>query len=171
MTPSGSGDSTTHCPARSGASCMGLASGYCTPVVYSVALIGLAASCQRGPVAPASLGERADLLGRPGGLVPDRRELAPQRRELGLDRGAPPLQVATHAALLPLSLDRRGPLPGLLGQAHRAGEDALRADVDVPQLDAAIGEQEFADLVGVRHAAGLQDVHPAVALAPQLDVP
>src|SRR3954468_12057025 len=171
MTSSGSGGSTTRCPARSGALSMGLASGCCTPIVYSVAFIGLAASCQRGPVAPALLVEQADLLGRPGGLFPDPLELVPQRRELGLDRGAPPLQLAAPAALLPLSHDRRGPLPGLLGQAHRAGEDALRADVDVPQLDAAIGEQEFADLVGVRHAAGLQDVHPAVALAPQLDVP
>src|SRR4051812_15487394 len=104
MASSGSGDSTTHCPVRSGASFMGLASGYRTPIVYSVALIGPAAPCHRGPVAPASLGEQADLLGRPGGLVPDRLELAPQRRELGLDRGSPPLQLATHAALLPLSL-------------------------------------------------------------------
>src|SRR5215217_7877920 len=130
---------------------MSLASRCCTFIAYSVALIGLATARHRGSVALASLLEQADLLGRPGGLFPDRLELAPQRRELGLDRGAPPLQLATPAALLPLSDDRRGPLAGLLGQAHRPGEDALRADVDVPQLDAAVGEQEFADLVRVGH--------------------
>src|SRR3954454_17234678 len=150
---------------------MGLASGNWTFIAYSVALTGLATARHRGSVALASLLEQADLLGRPGGLFPDRLELAPPRRELGLDRGAPPPHLPPPAVLLPRSHDRRGPLTGLLGQTHRAGEDALRADVDVPQLDAAIGQQEFADLVGVRHAAGLQDVHPAVALAPQFDIP
>src|SRR4051794_19076807 len=143
---------------------MGLASGWC-------ALIGLATARHRGPVALASLLEPASLLGRPDGLFPDRLELAPQHRELGLDRGPPPLELATPAVPLPLAKDRLGPLPGLLRQAHRAGEDTLRADVDVPQLDAPIGEQEFADLVGMRHAAGLQDVQPAITLAPQLDIP
>src|SRR4051812_41610287 len=112
---------------------MGLASGCGTFIAYSVALTGLATARHRGPVARASLLEQADLLGRPGGLFLDRLELAPQRRELGLDRGAPPLQPPPPAVLLPLSHGRRGPLPGLLGQAHRAGEDALRADVDLPQ--------------------------------------
>src|SRR3954463_10579936 len=135
MTSSGSGDSTTADPVRSGTFCMGLASGCC-------ALIGLATPRHRGPVALAPLLEQVGFLGRPGGLLADRLELAPQRRELGLDRGAPPLQLATPAALLPLSHDRRGPLPGLLDQAHRTREDPLGADVDVPQLDAAIGEQE-----------------------------
>src|SRR5438270_11217914 len=91
------------------------------------AVIGLATARHRGPVALASLLEPADLLGRPGGLFPDRLELAPQRRELGLDRRPPPLELATPAVSLPLAHDRRGPLPGLLGQPHRAGEDALRA--------------------------------------------
>src|SRR5689334_21756033 len=105
-------------PARSGASCMGLASGCCTSVVCSVAFIGPAASRHRGPVALALLVEPAGLLGRPGSLLSDRRELDPQRRQLGLDRGAPPLHLATPAALLPLARDRLGLLAGLLGQAH-----------------------------------------------------
>src|SRR3954453_4858688 len=116
---------------------MGLASGGC-------ALIGLATARHRGPVALAPLLEQVGFLGRPGGLFADRLELAPQRRELGPDRGAPPLPLATPAAPPPLPRARRGPLPGLLGQAHRTREDALRADVDVPQLDAAVGEQELA---------------------------
>src|SRR3954447_6438177 len=86
-TSSGSGDSTTADPVRSGTFCMGLASGCC-------ALIGLATPRHRGPVALAPLLEQVDFLGRPGGLFADRLELAPQRRELGLDRGAPPLQIA-----------------------------------------------------------------------------
>src|SRR3954451_2348888 len=113
---------------------MGLASGCRTLVAYRVAPVGLAAARHRSPVALASLLEQAGLPGRPGGLLVDRLELPPQPREPGLDRGAPPLQLATPAILLPPSLDRSGPLPGLLGHAHRAGEDALRPDVDVPQL-------------------------------------
>ena len=114
---------------------------------------------------------QAGLLGRLVGLFPDRLEFAPQRRDLGLDARCASAPVpAACGPLSRLSGDRRGPLAGLLGQAHRTGEDALRADVDVPQLDPAVGEQELADLVGVRHAARLQDVQAAVALAAQLDV-
>ena len=40
-----------------------------------------------------------------------------------------------------------GALLGLLRLAGGAGEHALRADVDIGQLDALIGEQELADLV------------------------
>ena len=58
-----------------------------------------------------------------------------------------------------------GALLGLLGLAGRAGEHALRPDVDVGQLDALVGEQELADLVGVGHAAGLEDVEDPVVLA------
>src|SRR3954454_25179690 len=99
---------------------MVLASG-CRPFIgHSAIPIGLAAARHRGPVALASLLERADFLGRRGCLLPDRLELAPQCRELDLDRATPPLQLPTPAILLPPSHDRRGPLPGLLGHAHRA---------------------------------------------------
>ena len=59
---------------------------------------------------------------------------------------------------------------GGLGQPGRAGQHAAGSEVDVEQLDAVIGEEELADLVGVRHAARLEDVEAAVALAAQLEV-
>src|SRR5688572_29207411 len=98
---------------------MGLASNCC-------ALIGLATARHGSSIALESRFEQADLLGRPVGLFPDRLELAPQCRELGLDRGSLPLQLPTPLVPFPLSRERRGPLAGLLGHAHRAGEDALR---------------------------------------------
>src|SRR3954454_11413267 len=101
---------------------MALASGCGRVIGYTAAPIGLAAARHRGPVALASLVERADRLGRRGRLLPDRLELAPQWRELDLDRAAPPLELPTPEILLPPSRDRPGPLPALLGQAHGAGE-------------------------------------------------
>ena len=42
--------------------------------------------------------------------------------------------------------------------AGRSRSDRAGADIDVHQVDALVGQQELADLVGVRHAAGLEDV-------------
>ena len=50
------------------------------------------------------------------------------------------------------------------------GENPSRTEIDVHKLDAAVAEQDFADLVGVRHAPGLQDIQPAVALPVDFDI-
>ena len=56
-------------------------------------------------------------------------------------------------------LDPRG-----TGQ-HRGG-----TGINIHQPDAMIGENNFADLVGVLHPARFQNVKSAIALAPRLDV-
>ena len=92
-------------------------------------------------------------------------ELAPQRRRLCLDRLASPLEVGPALLEVLLACRPVGALLGLLGLAGGAGEHALRPDVDVGQLDALVGEEELADLVGVRHPPGLEHVQHAVVLA------
>ena len=66
-------------------------------------------------------------------------------------------------------VERLEPLVGFLGGAGRAGEDVLGSDVDVGELDATRRDQEFADLIGVRHAARFEDVERPVALAVAFD--
>ena len=102
------------------------------------------ASTASAPAEPALLGALAGAVLDAGRAVAQQAlddvgfvlELAPQRRGLRLDRLAPALQV--DPALLEVLQARRavGALLRLLRLARGAGEHALRADVDVGQLDA-----------------------------------
>src|SRR5581483_4212501 len=86
------------------------------------------------------------------------------RAALALEQRAPARRLAAANDLL-LALAR------LLREARGSGEDAVEADVDVAQHHALVRQRELADLVRVRHAARLQHVEPAVALAVLLEVP
>src|SRR5690349_19054787 len=98
---------------------MDLASLDNTWIAYPVA-VGLTAACHRRALALALLLAQAGLLGRFLELFPHRSQLTLHRRDLGLDRGASPLQLPALSTLLLLLSERRGLLPGLLGQAHGA---------------------------------------------------
>ena len=83
-------------------------------------------------------------------------ELAPQAGHLRLDRLALALEVRAALLEILLALDGIGPFLGLLGRTRRAGEDTLRTHVDVGQLDAPVGEEKLADLVGMGHTPRLE---------------
>ena len=57
-----------------------------------------------------------------------------------------------------------------LRHTRRAGQDATGTDVSVHQVNAPVRNQELADLIRVRHAARLQHIEHAVALAVALEV-
>ena len=110
------------------------------------------------------LGEELGGAGRLG-LI-----LGAQQVDLIFQRLAP----LAERRLLPLDLvllgKRLRPLLGLLGDAGRAHEHSLAAQVGVDQLDPALGDAELADLVTMIHTAGFQDVQTAITLAVGLQV-
>ena len=98
------------------------------------------------------------------------RKLRAQHGDLQIQGLALPLQPALLGLDLLLPEKRLGLLLGFLRQPGGAGQHARRPEIDVHQFDAAIGQPELAQLVGMGHAAGFQEVHGAVAFASQLDV-
>ena len=83
-----------------------------------------------------------------------RFELSPQDGRLGLDRFSPASRLTRRCSRSSRRPSRLGALLGFLGGAGRSGEHALWADVHVGQLDAAVGDQELPDLVGVAPSPG-----------------
>lgn len=69
-----------------------------------------------------------------------------------------------------LSIARPRLVATLTGDARRAGEDALSADVNVGEIDPGVGDEKLAHLIRVRHATRLHDVERSVALAVVLEI-
>ena len=92
----------------------------------------------------------------------------------GFDAGFKGFLPATALPLdalgLLLAVEGSGCLARLLRKAAGSGEYSFGADINIEQIDALSGEQKFAELVGVRHAARFQDVQGAVALGVELDI-
>ena len=70
---------------------------------------------------------------------------------------------------LPVLLAPAGPLAGRLRHPGRAGQHAARSSVNLNQAHALGRQYKLTDLIGVTHAASLQNVEHTVALAISLD--
>src|SRR4030095_4961852 len=58
----------------------------------------------------------------------------------------------------------------LLSSSRSAGKHTFRTEVNVNQLNAVFREDKLPNLVGVRHAARLQDPYAAIAFSVAFDV-
>ena len=90
--------------------------------------------------------------------------------DLSLQRLLPSCQFSPLPFDLQTALHRRRLLLRFLGQPCRTRENAFRPQVDLGELNALVGQQEFPDLVAMGHAAGFENVQPPVALAVEFDV-
>ena len=97
-------------------------------------------------------------------------QLEPERGDLSVQR----LAFALEEELLSFNFlpdqQRPGGIFGFLRHTGGTGEQSRFAQIDVAKFDAVIGQKEFANLIRMGNAAGLEDVEAAVALAPALDI-
>src|SRR5262245_5056974 len=133
-------------------------------------LVGLATAPHLLAIRPQALRGHLLLIDEPAQLLLLGLELGPLGGNLGFQGLALALQLALAALDLLPAAQGLGLLARLLGQPHRPGEYPLRSDVHVLQLDAVVGQEELTDLVGMGHAARLEDEQAAVALTSQLEV-
>src|SRR5215204_190424 len=82
-------------------------------------------------------------------------EAGAQRRDLRVNRLPFAFELAPSAGDFLLTLEYLGALARLLGDARGAGQDAGEPGINVGQLRAVAGQDEFPDLIGMRRAARL----------------
>ena len=112
-------------------------------------------------------------------FAPDRRaDLRSLGREIGLhlgDSGFDRLAPAQHGGLLAggfiCQCGGGGPIGGFLRHAGGPGQDAaIRPDEDLRQIDALIAQHKLPRLIGMLHAARLDDRQRAGALSRLLQI-